>query len=206
MSLSESTWFFGQPRVSTQKVRGIQAGYWNTVLASRTGSERGEGRRNRATRRLWSCRARWLGCSASLGGDRVQDVHAGGPVGREQRRDEAGAAAMRTMAITEPDGIRNAANPSSRSAGTMPQPPSRPTASPSSRAEQRDDRRLPPDRGAHLPPAHADGPQQAELAGALEHRQGDGVGDAEQGDDDGQRTAAPTISIRIGSNWARSCP
>jgi hypothetical protein len=24
-SLSESTWFFGQPNVSTQKVRGIQA-------------------------------------------------------------------------------------------------------------------------------------------------------------------------------------
>ena len=33
---------------------------------------------------------------------------------------------------------------------------------------------------------HADGPQQPELAGPLEDRQRQGVGDAEQGDEDGQ--------------------
>ena len=44
---------------------------------------------------------------------------------------------------------------------------------------------------AHHPPqlatGHADRPHQAELTGALEHRQGERVGDADQGDDDGQR-------------------
>ena len=54
------------------------------------------------------------------------------------------------------------------------------------RAEQGDQHRLPPDRPAQLAAVHADGPQQPELTGPLVHRQRQGVGDADEGDDHGQ--------------------
>ena len=52
--------------------------------------------------------------------------------------------------------------------------------------EDGQDHRLRADHGPHLAPFHAHGPQQADLAGALEHREHQRVDDAHQGDDDGQ--------------------
>ena len=43
---------------------------------------------------------------------------------------------------------------------------------------------------AHLPAGRADGPHQAELAGALHHREHQGVDDAEDRDDDREQRAA----------------
>ena len=69
------------------------------------------------------------------------------------------------------------------SALTIAQPKPVPMARPRVGAEQGDDHRLVAHRRPQLPTGHADRPQQAELTGALEDRQRQGVGDAEQGDE-----------------------
>ena len=53
-------------------------------------------------------------------------------------------------------------------------------------AEKSDDHRLGPDHGPDLPSFHPYRPQQAELVGALEHREHQGIDDPDQGDEDGQ--------------------
>src|ERR687886_2805597 len=54
------------------------------------------------------------------------------------------------------------------------------------RALHGNDDRLPPDRGPQLLPRHPDSPEESELTSSLEDRQGEGVADAHQGDDDSQ--------------------
>ena len=61
-----------------------------------------------------------------------------------------------------------------------------PDDDPDDGAEDRQDHRLGPDHGPHLAPLHPDRPQQADLVGALEHRQHEGVDDPDEGDEDGQ--------------------
>ena len=48
-------------------------------------------------------------------------------------------------------------------------------------------------------PRHADRPQQAQLTGPLEHRQHQGVDDAQQGDDDREQC---NITVTKVSNWS----
>ena len=54
------------------------------------------------------------------------------------------------------------------------------------RAEHRDDHRLPPDHRANLPALHAHRAEEPDLSGPLVDRQGEGVHDADEGDEDGQ--------------------
>ena len=58
-----------------------------------------------------------------------------------------------------------------------------PDRNPEGAADQSGDDALLPDHPAHLPAGHADGPQHAELARSLEHREDERVHDAEEADD-----------------------
>ena len=98
-------------------------------------------------------------------------------------------------------GTSNTPKPSSRRDRTMPHPPTRPKARPSTvpnsemitashRTAARTWRR-------RMPTARS----RPELAGALEHRQGDRVGDAEDGDDHRQQASSTMIRKRNESSW-----
>ena len=53
--------------------------------------------------------------------------------------------------------------------------------------EDRKDHRLGADHDPHLAPAHAHGPQETDLVGSLEHREHEGVYDADERDGHGER-------------------
>ena len=95
-------------------------------------------------------------------------------------------AARPTMTVSCRPGTTNVVTPSSPSALVMPQAPptarTKPRAVPSSEMST-DSQRI---ARAHLAAGHAHRPEQAELTGPLVHRQRQGVGDADQGDDHGE--------------------
>ena len=66
------------------------------------------------------------------------------------------------------------------------------------RPEQADDRRLPPHTGLQLAPCHADGAQQADLPGALQHGEGHRVDDAEEGDHEAQHEQSGDHHLQLG--------
>ena len=119
-------------------------------------------------------------------GDGVEDVETAGPAGGQPGGDAR----------------RRRRRPASRRRSGRPGPRSRRRTTPGARRRRRAEQQAEPDaeRGAErgdqcrleahhstqLTAGHADGPDQAELTGPLEHRQRQGVGDADQGDDDGQ--------------------
>ena len=90
------------------------------------------------------------------------------------------------MTARAPNGIVNVASPPPRMVTLIDHPKKTPTSDAEAGAEQGDEHRLPAHGGAGLAAGHPDGTQQAELTGALVDRQRHAVGDAEQGDDDGE--------------------
>ena len=112
---------------------------------------------------------------------------------RPARRAGSQAAATPASAATTTTttiGTTGTESPEANDAGraaTTPKPKSRPSPTPRRGAERGDQCRLEAHHPAQLAAGHANRPNQAELTGALEHRQGQRVGDADQGDHHGQR-------------------
>ena len=124
--------------------------------------------------------------------DGVEDVElgarrAGSGAGERRRPRPPRSGRLTTADPRDPTGRRG---PRRRSPAAARSPKTDAHHEPEHRAEQGDRHRLQPDHPSQLRPAEPDGAQQPDLAGPLDHRQRQGVDDAEHRDDDRQRRAA----------------
>ena len=118
-----------------------------------------------------------------LVGDGFEDVQLGGATGGENRGQETGDDAedheaddLRHRDGQNVDALRRQC---CRNNDTEEETNDDTEKSP----DHRNDDRLPPDHASDLTPMHTNGPQQADLPGPLEDREGQCVGDSEHGND-----------------------